>query len=455
MRTLRPRALVALATVVLGCGGSDPPSGSVICAAQGRQCPDGFYCDQGTGTCWQNGSGPDGSAPLGDVAIDVAAIDTKTPMDVERVDSVVAVDMSPAEAGILDTSTVDTRTAVDAVLPDAPLSTGGDAPLGTGGVVGLDGAIGTGGVVGTGGVIGSGGGSGTGGTTADTAAPKVISVTPASGTTGVLSNATIAITFSEAMNTSSVEGALTVSNLLSGDLRLTWNSGKTVLSIAALSGFAYATGTSTTTAAKSYSVSLSAAAQDLAGNALSPAFTTSFKTMRRITQTVAAESAVTYDTYAPNVGGNPVACANDADGIFRLGRFSSTSASGTVYNYVGINTSTMGPATTIESADFIASQQAEDGTFYGGGGKVVLDKLAYQTIDDTILDATVTATIGTLATSAAVATPTISILPQFKADVLAGTQRQLYRLSASNGVTNTHPQFTCAGFSYKTTYLMP
>jgi hypothetical protein len=257
------------------------------------------------------------------------------------------------------------------------------------------------------------------------------------------------------MNTASAESALTVSGLLSGDLTLAWSSGNTVLSISAKAGFAYATGTSTGAAAKSYSVSLGAAAQDLAGNPLSPTFTTSFKTMRRITQTVAAEASAQYSTYGHAMGSAPVDCANDTDGLFRLGVWSNPGSGGTWYIYVGLNTSAVGPPTTIESADFIASQQAEDGSFYAGGGTVVLDKLAYQTIDDTILDAAVTSAIGTLASSASVATPSLGILAPFRTDVTAGTQRQLYRLSGPGGVTNTHPQFACAGFSFKTTYLMP
>jgi len=91
------------------------------------------------------------------------------------------------------------------------------------------------------------------------------------------------------------------------------------------------------------------------------------------------------------------------------------------------------------------------GDLYEGGGTVKLDELAYQTIDDTILDAAVTSSIGTLATSSSVARPSIGILTPFGADVTAGTQRQLYRLSSPNGATSTHPQFTCAGFSFKTT----
>jgi hypothetical protein len=283
----------------------------------------------------------------------------------------------------------------------------------------------------------------------------VVSVSPANGATGVLANATVKLTFSEAMNTASVESALTVSNLLSGDLSLTWSNGNTVLTIAAKSGFLYASGTSTGISAKSYSVSVSAAAQDTAGNALSPSFTTSFKTLRRITQTVAAETSASYSTYGHAMGSSPSDCANDSDGLFRLGKWSNPSSGGAYYIYVMLNTASMVAPTTIESADFVATQEAEDGTFYASGGTVTLDKLVYQTIDDTILDAEVAVGIGTLATSAAVATPSLSILAPFKTDVLAGTQRQLYRVSGPDGDTNTHPQFACAGFSFKTTYLVP
>jgi hypothetical protein len=172
-------------------------------------------------------------------------------------------------------------------------------------------------------------------------------------------------------------------------------------------------------------------------------------------KTGAAESSDSYSTYGHAMGESPGVRANDADGLYRLGYWSNPGSAGTYQVYVGLNKSTVGPPTTIEAADFIASQDAELGDFYDGGGTVKLDKLAYQTRDDTILDAAVTSSIGTLATSSSVATPSITILTPHRADVTASTQRQPCRPSGPNGATNTHPQFTCAGSSFKTTYLMP
>lgn len=308
------------------------------------------------------------------------------------------------------------------------------------------------------------GGSSSGGAapTTDTTAPRVMTVTPVNGSSGVSATDTIKLTFSEAMNTASVATALSVTELLPGDLDLTWSAGSTVLAIKAKSGLSYATGTSTTLTAKTYSVALTAGAKDLAGNGLAPAFSSDVTTLRWITQVLAAETSATFNSYELSMSHTPVNCATAStttypQGMFPVGYFwNDRGPSGTMYDYVTFNLASLGTPTTIEVADFQATQGASKGDFYGTGGTAVLDKLVYQTVDNTILDAAVSSNIGILSNSATVATPSISVLASLRADVAGGIQRELYRVSGPNSASNnTFPNFQCSGFSLQITYLLP
>jgi hypothetical protein len=65
----------ALLTTLVGCEFSKIQNGKVACGPQPHPCPGGYYCSSVTNTCWENGSGPDASAP------DVAPGETGVPID--------------------------------------------------------------------------------------------------------------------------------------------------------------------------------------------------------------------------------------------------------------------------------------------------------------------------------------------------------------------------------------
>lgn len=133
-------ALCAL-TLTVGCGSSDPPNGSVRCAASPPYCPAGYACL--SNRCWRAGTGPDGSAATVDTAtdatgdgrtgkdapslLDVGAdatplLDTQLALDAPSVatDGPAAVD----EAATVSVDATASDAAVDQPLPPAP-----DAPL--------------------------------------------------------------------------------------------------------------------------------------------------------------------------------------------------------------------------------------------------------------------------------------------------------------------------------------
>jgi hypothetical protein len=298
------------------------------------------------------------------------------------------------------------------------------------------------------------GGTGTGGS-GDTTPPTVVSIVPANLANGIKSNAQIKLTFSETMNTATVTQALKVGSFAASDLTTTWDSTGKVLTITPTAGFAYATGTTPAgTVATKYTVTLSTSAQDLAGNALA-AFSSSFSTLRRISQSIASGTVAEYSDYGHAVGDGPQSCPG-TDPV-EVGKWSSIASAGTYYIFIPFDTTVMGSASsivTLESASFVAAQTAVTGQFYSTHN-VVLRKLQYQTIDSTVLSATVTDNLGVFSSSTA-AQPTMDVHSPLSADISAGTRQELYRLEPNGGSADTtQANFACNGFVLNVVYLSP
>lgn len=102
---------------------------------------------------------------------------------------------------------------------------------------------------------------------ADTTAPSLISTNPANTETDIALNINISFVFSEAMNQSVTEAALSFNPAINCDF--SWNTLGDILSCNPQSDLSSNT---------SYTVTLSSAAQDLAGNALSTGSSFSFST---------------------------------------------------------------------------------------------------------------------------------------------------------------------------------
>jgi Bacterial Ig-like domain len=119
--------------------------------------------------------------------------------------------------------------------------------------------------------------------------PAVVSVSPSNGASGVAADAIITVTFSEPMSTSSAQAAYTSSDLPASAVSFSWSAGNTVLRIAPLQPLTRATGSSAaTTTAQRYAFEIGTTAVDLDGDAL-PRFSSSFSTLRELTQTLAAQ----------------------------------------------------------------------------------------------------------------------------------------------------------------------
>lgn len=94
-------------------------------------------------------------------------------------------------------------------------------------------------------------------TAPDTVPPQVMSNTPANGATGVLLTANIVVLFNEAMNKTSTQGAFSTKPVVAGDF--SWNAGGEIMTFNPTTNLAAST---------KYTVTISTAATDLAGNTL-------------------------------------------------------------------------------------------------------------------------------------------------------------------------------------------
>jgi hypothetical protein len=122
----------------------------------------------------------------------------------------------------------------------------------------------------------------------DATPPTVLSSSPAAGARGVASDARIELSFSEPMDTRATEGAYSSRALPPGDVSFSWRDDDRVLSIEPKSPLRVAAGTNFAQLdAEEYSIQLSSAASDRAGNPLAP-FDLTFAVVRELTQLVTA-----------------------------------------------------------------------------------------------------------------------------------------------------------------------
>jgi hypothetical protein len=117
----------------------------------------------------------------------------------------------------------------------------------------------------------------------DTTPPTVASTEPAAGGIGVRADAKIHITFSEPMDTISVEAAFSSTDLAAASFG--WGAGGRVLTITPAEPFAYGEGLGADPDAierLTYSLSIGTGATDLAGNPLAAPLDLTFSTKRRL-----------------------------------------------------------------------------------------------------------------------------------------------------------------------------
>ena len=144
------------------------------------------------------------------------------------------------------------------------------------------------------------------------AAPTVVSVSPASGATGVSADAKIVVTFSKPMDQAATQVAYQSADLPAAAVTFDWNAAGTEMTVKPNAPLEYVKGTDTSVVAKNYEFKLTSTAKDKGGLVLVP-LTSSFKTLRDIMAILSSDK--TLDGYVQSDGfadsGNTVIYVGD------------------------------------------------------------------------------------------------------------------------------------------------
>ncbi|MDH4161178.1 MAG: Ig-like domain-containing protein [Nitrospirota bacterium] len=200
---------------------------------------------------------------------------------------------------------------------------------------------------------GCGGGGAT--TIADTTAPTISSTSPASNASGVAVNGAISATFSEAMDASTItSSSFTVKDANNNAVSGAVNYAGTSATFTPAADFAYAT---------AYTATISTGAKDVAGNALTAAYSWSFTTGTAPDTTAPTVSSTSPESNATGVAVNGAVSATFSEAMdpatftvssFLLKDGSNNAVSGAV-NYAG-TTATFTPSVNLAySAGYTAT----------------------------------------------------------------------------------------------------
>ena len=183
------------------------------------------------------------------------------------------------------------------------------------------------------------------GVVVDTTPPAVSSVSPANGVTDVPVGTTIAVTFSEPMDTAATQNAFSLTGVQAVPGSFAWSLGDTVLTFTPSAGLVQT---------QPHTISLSTGAMDKSGNSLASSFSSSF--------TTAVQYAMKWQFATATTGamgqGHP---ALGADGTVYVG-----SADGNVYAVNPDGTQKWVFDTGAESTDPPTIAVGDDGTVYVG-----------------------------------------------------------------------------------------
>ena len=345
---------------------------------------------------------------------------------------------------------------------------GGGSGAGAGGNGNRGGASGSGGS--GGGPGGSGGNGGTGGTP-DTTPPTVVSVSPANGATGVRSDASIVITFSERMNPSATEAAYQSADLPRSQVSSQWSGDGTVLTLTPNNPLAYATGTDPVTlTARSYAFTVTRGALDVQGNPLPQDYNHSFRTMRRVNHTL--RPVPNTDNANNEYWALSRNAVNPVGALCPTGPLTVGAPGGNPwvsYGFVSFGISALPAEVTFESAVLSANHGTAVGTPYTVLGNVVLTHYPPLPVNQGIAPGNISISalplraIGSFSINATSGPRLLDVLVDLRDDYGNRSQRgnmSTYRLAF--GLTEImmpfnpqYVQFDCASIKLDATYVLP
>lgn len=275
------------------------------------------------------------------------------------------------------------------------------------------------------------GSEGSSGDAPDTTAPEIVSITPDVGAVGVLADAELVITFSEAMDTTATEAAFASADL--GGVGFAWSDGDTVLTIDPDADLEYAAGTDPAqVVANEYALSVGVGATDLAGNALEMELQSSFSTLREITTTLASDPALTgavlsNGTLNTGAGGEAVV-GDGTDNLQRKGFFS--------FPLTDLPAGIAG----VQQATLDAYQYLTLGAPFSappaGLGSVSLDHVEVEALDGAAFNAAALAELGVFSNAAGEGSRTMAVTANVADDIMNDRSHSQYRLEFTAATNN-------------------
>jgi hypothetical protein len=281
---------------------------------------------------------------------------------------------------------------------------------------------------------------------------SVLAVDPATGALGVLADATITVTFSEAMDQASVEAAWQSTDLPATAVGFAWNAAGDALTVTPKAPLELAEGSDpATVVARAYTFGIATTAKALDGGALATPLAVTFHTARRIRITLAAIGTLTR-----SMRGDGVVFGETAVTMV----VGDTTGDLQTKTYVTFALPTVPAGATIESATLAGSQNSINGVPFSLGALHVLHT-SVATMDAAAFGATPLGLAGDLATDPSTGTKRLDVRAEL-ADDLANHQARKehtqYRLefqtpTNSNGIAD-EARYSRSGFSLAASYLL-
>jgi hypothetical protein len=248
-----------------------------------------------------------------------------------------------------------------------------------------------------------------------------VTVSPSEGEKGVLVDQALILSFSQPMNTASVEAAWSSASLPAAKMQFSWNAEKTILSVDASEVLEYPAG-GLTVDRFGYEIKLDASAESMDGETLSAALASTFETARDITVSIPATLTVgdgtgsfdgTASTTVLRVGDTPSNAAWRAFATFPL----TSLPQGT-------------DVVQWTSASLFARQASISGTPYADLGSITVGSLMLTSIDVLAHTSVVTDVAGfssTTGTGNPDGDRTANVMAAIKADHDAGRAKSTLR----------------------------
>jgi hypothetical protein len=282
--------------------------------------------------------------------------------------------------------------------------------------------------------------------------PTIVSVSPTNNATGIRANTDLVITFSEPMNRSATEAAFASADITA--VTFSWNGSSTVLTVNPSIDLAYASGASpASVTARLYRASVTAAAEDAAGNDLGADYAWSFRTLRRLTQTLSAQGFTAYF----NAVGELIEFRTCGINAFEVPTGDGATAFHHAYVETNLSSLPMG-IVEFEEGVLFAQQSLTQGNPFPSLGALNIEHIRVQPVSSAVPN---TPTIRTLDTWAPAESPAnrlanvAAAITDDYGELNFSQVRFAFAMRVNGDASDDYVSFDCTGFETHVRYLVP